>query len=280
MDFKAKYLKYKQKYLNLKKIIGGTINHTIFNESYPETLYDIFKIVYNMSESMEYQDVVSREEHVVQFMLNFIGYMKNEWNLRIMNNVYIYTERNGTNKLFNTQLLDNYIQQYPYNELNLRIIDDVFIYTDRDRTDKLFDNQTLDNYIAQFPEYENYKYLLNPNDSDINLVESMIGLMLNIGVNVPILDYFNRHINTSMTFIIDFQNIFNILIKAYKSSSVFGNEDDSTLRTVAVKNIARFCANRIKENHFVIIIVKPSEGLLETPDIDMFRELFFDKGCY
>lgn len=219
--------------------MGGSLTNQMLGQKHPETLFDIFSIIYytcDLSGYDEYNDLGSGK--IITLLKNFILKMKNNYNLR-------------------------------YNPIQKK-----FLYVSEGKAHE-FNNSTFDEYLESLNQDKKFKYeiLLDPSDNDLNLVDSVVGLMLNIGVNKNCLDDFNGRIWRTHTYIIDFQNILHILMKSTNPSHFNRTTTKKEKIIYFTTMIQTFCAKKIRERHNVIVVLKSSK-YIEIDGFDPVKEIF------
>lgn len=246
MDWKKKYLKYKTKYLTLKK--GGTLETEIIDLSQQHKwLFNVFYIMYNLTKAINQGRINNTfselKPEFIHVAYDFIDHMIENYELR-------------------TEV-----------DTSVPIIKFYFNYNGH-VMDLTYD--TFRTYVGTFEHLQDSILIIDPPDNKINLVESVIGSALNIGVNSIILSNFEYEMRTNsgtMIYIIDYQNILNILYWHYYPENNGGRNRDRCYEFCADK-IANFCLGKIRNGDYVIVIAKPSTFLSEY-DI---RESFFNNN--
>lgn len=239
MDYKKKYLKYKKKYLALKT--GGTLTTEIIDlGNFKNCLFNIFFAMYFVAKN-EHDGKISvyaknTKNELLDVAYDFMTFMVNDMGLNYNSGLFEFVDDVGNTKELTYDDLAHYIR-----------------YTGNTK----------------------YFQIIDPPDNKINLVESVLGLALNLGVNPEVLSQFEndvikvspREIN-----IIDFQNVLNVLnneLSAVNFNNINSYSQREKLK-ICTRLILEFCARTLSWENYVIMVVKPSSMLSEKDISDIF----------
>jgi hypothetical protein len=245
-SYQDKYLKYKKKYLELKKSLKGgqfpcqtpPSSDTVPNKS-KQTLYDIFAISWEVSEKITDPLLISR-------MTGNISWRLAQWwkeysrvkRMKVMLLEYGTRSWNAA-RVFRTEGC-----LYNKGEVDGR-------ETIQSRID-------FTNFINEGGDVE-LRHIISPPEEQIGLVESVIGNTIGIGCSEIIQPNYEKMVSEGrQTYIIDYQNVFRKLIDAEKIR--FPGRSIRVLKVRAIQRIKNFVNNQCGAGNFVIIVYKPSAG--------------------
>jgi hypothetical protein len=252
MDFKKKYLKYKKKYLELQNKLNGGKFPLIDNDinvpnDDPTCMFDIFLIAcltrnYNLNVQCHGSDYIC---HLKKFIGEYGQDNNFTYEYDMVNrrdHKLIIRQSNGTRINFNRKDLVDWMKP--------RVI-----------------NQIVPNHISK---------LIDPNDNVVYLhhvepVNVLLEVSLGIGsATAGFVEIMNTRIqNNGCTYIIDYQNVLNILMSkidiwGYENYRIPLNYTEKKI--LAIKQIKNFIVSRNGYDK-VILIYKPSGGDYEfDPD--------------
>jgi hypothetical protein len=246
MDFKKKYLKYKQKYLELQnKLNGGKFplidgDITVPNDD-PNCMFDIFLIAWLTRNNVNAQFWGS--DYIYQlkkFMLEYAT--QNQF-------TYFY-DRN------NSSIPPKLMKKYGNGTLDYFNRKEFVIWMKTitlRQTHQIVPNQIQS--LIDPPEINAYNTL-----EPVNVI-----LEVSLGIGSATVNHVttmnNRINNNGHTYIIDYQNVLNILLNKIASFYRINiNNNRIMLELLAVKQIKKFIVSRNNADDKVILIYKPSNN--------------------
>jgi hypothetical protein len=208
--YEKKYLKYKQKYLDLKKIYKNIKGGIIPSSPNLASIFDIFRLSFLIKLAIPDRTPP--------------------------NNINNLTGNNDVIKKLIEFYNDPDYTVTTINNINDAVIEDFLIYTNPSHS-------IINSFITPNPAYAK----IIP--GGLNLVESLLGKMLNVDSNIQLITNFITEIRGgSKTFIIDYRNIYHTLYE------VPGLKNPNKI----TNNIIAFCFLQLYKGNKVIIIRKPT----------------------
>lgn len=273
-SYQDKYLKYKKKYLELKKVLKGgefpcqtpPSSDTIPNKSV-QTLYDIFAISWEVSKKITDLGTFPLLDRNITWRLA-------EWWNR-------YSEAKGVDiglleydtKLWKSaKIFGNQHCLYSTKK-------------DGSRPTTIQSRIDFTNYINSSGDSE-IRHIISPPEEHIGLIESVIGNTIGIGCSKEIEPKFENMVREGrQTYIIDYQNVLSKLRDA-ENARIRGRTQD-VLKIRAIQRIKNFVNIQCSAGNFVIIVYKPSAGdynittgpdgsLITSRDKDFLLKHFFN----
>jgi hypothetical protein len=128
----------------------------------------------------------------------------------------------------------------------------------------------------------------NIDNLDLGLIESIIGLMMDIECNNTKIREFldnlrprNTMGNFKQIYVIDFPNILYYIIDNIRQrNNVHPILSQQIIINRAIQSIKDFCQRELENNNYIIIIFKPSHNLnIQLNMYDNFKDIFFGDGA-
>lgn len=261
-DYHRKYLKYKKKYFELKNNLKGGDFPCIIPPSIDiipnqseQTLYDIFAIAWYLARYTLTEPSDASTNIIWQFV-RFIRMYSYETGL-----MFVPTRT--------TRGIELLTPPYPFGS-------NIILRRNKDGSINYQTRTELLTYINSKREGVILSGIINPNNLEIGLIESVIGNTLGIGCNSAIQSTYEglvAHPNNKNTYIVDYANIISILVRTEQQSTRLDLEQ---CKLRAIKRIKLFIEDKCSKGHFVIIVYKPRYGdehnVSMSPDGTLFND--------